>query len=168
VHAGALGVLVHRLWRHVRPDIHRGGLWRRRAGVVEQEDRLNLQPLTVGGPPSDRPSVVNRNRHDVADTMLTHALGTSPSRPSRRDALVAESAPRPALRVKALCGPGAQPSIDRIIRRLAARQSMSRLGDVCVPRAILRGPASPPRPQRWCRRARQRVRGATAWEGASG
>ena len=44
VHAGALGVLVHRLWRLVRPDIHRGGLWRRRAGVVEQEDRLNLQP----------------------------------------------------------------------------------------------------------------------------
>jgi hypothetical protein len=37
---------------------------------------------------------LNRNRHDVADTMLDHTLGTSPSRPSRRDALIAESAPR--------------------------------------------------------------------------
>jgi hypothetical protein len=49
VHAGGLGVLVHRLWRLVRPDIRRGGLRGRRAGLVEQENRLNLQPSTVGG-----------------------------------------------------------------------------------------------------------------------
>jgi hypothetical protein len=71
VHAGALGVLVHRLWRLVRPDIRRGGLRGRRAGLVEQENRLNFNPRRSAGPTSAQPSVVlNRNRHNVAVAML--------------------------------------------------------------------------------------------------